>query len=128
LIVARYIDFRPVFDELNRRKVVLYSHPADSPCCGNLIPGVGSGTVDWETDTARTIFSLLANGSATRYGDIRFIFSHGGGTMPSLSERFGVGGPDNFAENLAKPAEKDSRLTTCGASITTPRGPQTRSR
>jgi len=102
--------FRPVFDELNRRKVVVYSHPTDAPCCGNLIPGVGSGTVDWETDTARTIFSLLANGSATRYADCRFIFSHGGGTMPSLAERFGVGGPDNFADNLAKPAEPNSRL------------------
>lgn len=102
--------FRPVFDELNRRKAVVYSHPTDSPCCGNLIPGVGSGTVDWETDTARTIFSLLANGSATRYRDIRFIFSHGGGTMPSLAERFGIGGPDTFADNLAKPAEPNSRL------------------
>ena len=102
--------FRPVFDELNRRKTIVYSHPTDAPCCQLLIPDVSSGTIEWNTDTARTIFSLLANGSATRYGDTQFIFSHGGGTMPSLVERFGIGGPDNVADNLAKPAEPNSRL------------------
>jgi predicted TIM-barrel fold metal-dependent hydrolase len=102
--------FRPVFDELNRRKTIVYVHPTDAPCCQDLIPGVNSGTVEWNTDTARTIFSLLANGSATRYGDVHFIFSHGGGTMPSLVERFGIGGPDNVADNLARPAEANSRL------------------
>jgi 6-methylsalicylate decarboxylase len=102
--------FRPVLDELNRRKAVVFVHPTDAPCCQELIPGVAAGTVEWNTDTARTIFSLLANGSATRYGDTRFIFSHGGGTMPSLVERFGIGGPDNVADNLARPAEPNSRL------------------
>ena len=102
--------FRPVFDELNRRKAVVYVHPTDAPCCQELLPGVAPGTVEWNTDTARTIFSLLANGSATRYGDIHFIFSHGGGTMPSLVERFGIGGPDTVADNLARPAEPNSRL------------------
>jgi predicted TIM-barrel fold metal-dependent hydrolase len=102
--------FRPVFDELNRRKALVYVHPTDAPCCGDLIPGIASGAVEWETDTSRTIFSLLANGAATRYSDIRFIFSHGGGTMPSLVERFGVGGPDNVADNLAHTPEMNSRL------------------
>ena len=102
--------FRPVFDELNRRKAVVYVRPIDAPCCQDLMPGVPSPTVEYNTDTARTIFSLLANGSATRYGDIRYIFSHGGGTMPSLVERFGIGQPDTIADNLAAPAEPNSRL------------------
>ena len=102
--------FRPVLDELNRRKAVVFVHPTDAPCCQELIPGVAAGTVEWNTDTARTIFSLLANGAATRYGDTRFIFSHGGGTMPSLVERFAIGGPDNVADNLARTPEPNSRL------------------
>jgi 6-methylsalicylate decarboxylase len=102
--------FRPVFDELNRRKAIVYTHPIDAPCCQDLMPGVSSPTVEYNTDTARTIFSLLASGAATRYADIRFIFSHAGGTMPSLVERFGIGAPDTIADNLARPAEPNSRL------------------
>lgn len=102
--------FQPVFEELNYRKAVVFVHATDAPCCQDLIPNVDPGSVEWNTDTARTIFSLLATGAATRYGGIRFIFSHGGGTMPSLVERFGIGGPDNVADNLARPAEPNSRL------------------
>jgi predicted TIM-barrel fold metal-dependent hydrolase len=107
--------FRPVFDELNRRKAIVYTHPIDAPCCQDIMPGVPPPTIEYNTDTARTIFSLIigndpARFPATRYADIRFLFSHGGGTMPSLVERFGIGGPDNIADNIAKPAEPNSRL------------------
>src|SRR4051794_22071239 len=32
--------FQPVFDELNRRKAVVYTHPIDAPCCQDLMQGV----------------------------------------------------------------------------------------
>ena len=32
-----YSEFRPVFDELNRRKVVVYTHPTGPNCCVNLV-------------------------------------------------------------------------------------------
>jgi 6-methylsalicylate decarboxylase len=107
--------FRPVFDELNRRKAIVYTHPIDAPCCQDIMAGVPPPTIEYNTDTARTIFSLLigrdpAQYPATRYADIHFLWSHGGGTMPSLVERFGVGGPDTIADNIAKPAEPNSRL------------------
>jgi predicted TIM-barrel fold metal-dependent hydrolase len=102
--------FQPVFDELNRRKAVVYTHPIDSPCCQDIQAGVSPPTIEYNTDTARTIYSLISNGSAARYSDITFIFSHGGGTMPSLIERFGVGGPDTINDVLSKPAEPNSRL------------------
>src|ERR1700680_848821 len=101
--------FRPVFDELNRRKAVVYTHPIDPPCCQDIQAGVSPPTIEYNTDTARTIFSLISNDSATRNAEIRFIFSHAGGTMPSLIERFGVGGPDTINDNLANPAEPNSR-------------------
>jgi predicted TIM-barrel fold metal-dependent hydrolase len=102
--------FRPVMDELNRRGAVVYVHPTDAPCCQELIAGAQPGAVEYNTDTARTIFSLLFTNAATRYNNIKFIFSHGGGTMPSLVERFGIGQPDTINQNLRNAAEPNSRL------------------
>jgi predicted TIM-barrel fold metal-dependent hydrolase len=82
--------FLPVFEELNRRKAVVYTHPTTPACCGGLIKGVATGTVEFATDTTRTIASLLfgAGGTAFRCPDIRFIWSHSGGTLPFLVGRF----------------------------------------
>jgi len=102
--------FQPVFDELNRRRAVVYTHPIDASCCQDIQPDVNPPTIEYNTDTARTIFSLLVKDAATRYANIRFVFSHGGGTMPSLVQRFGIGQPDTIADILARPAEPNSRL------------------
>jgi 6-methylsalicylate decarboxylase len=77
----------PVLEELNRRKAVVFTHPVKAPCCVALVPGVGPNTIELATDTARAIASLLFSGSLTRFPDIRFIFSHAGGTLPSLMGR-----------------------------------------
>lgn len=79
--------FAPVMDELNRRRAVVFTHPVRADCCRNLIPGVGENVIELGTDTARTITSLLVNGTAARCPDIRFIFSHAGGTLPALTGR-----------------------------------------
>jgi predicted TIM-barrel fold metal-dependent hydrolase len=44
--------------------------------------------IEYGTNTTRSIASLIFNGMTTRYSDITFIFSHAGGTMPFLIERF----------------------------------------
>jgi predicted TIM-barrel fold metal-dependent hydrolase len=80
--------FDPVFNELNRRKALLFAHPNTANCCRNLLPNIGDGTIEWGTDTTRAITNLLFNGTAARCPDLRMIFSHGGGTMPYLVERF----------------------------------------
>ena len=79
--------FAPVFDELNRRKAVVFVHPTDPVCCSNLIPGIPSNVVEFLFDTTRTICSFLANGTFARCPDIQFIFCHSGGTMPVLAAR-----------------------------------------
>jgi hypothetical protein len=38
--------FDAVFDELNRRGAVVYSHPVDGPCCHNLLPKTGPQVVE----------------------------------------------------------------------------------
>jgi len=78
----------PVWQELNRRKALVYTHPAAANCCRNLVPGIPPALVEYGTDTTRTIAELVFSGTAARYSDIRFIFSHAGGTMPFLIERF----------------------------------------
>jgi predicted TIM-barrel fold metal-dependent hydrolase len=79
--------FEPVMAELNRRKALVYTHPEAPLCCRGLIPGINEAVIEYGTDTTRAIARLLFSGSATRYPDIRWIFSHGGGTTPFLSER-----------------------------------------
>ena len=81
-------SFAPVWEELNRRKAVVYTHPNTPMCCGNIKDEVGPGTIEWATDTTRTVASLLFSGTAARYPDIRWILSHGGGTTPFLLSRF----------------------------------------
>ena len=79
--------FAPIMNEINRRKLVVYTHPSNTKCCVNLQEGVPGSTIEFATDTTRTITSLLFSGTATRCPDIKFIFSHAGGTMPFLVER-----------------------------------------
>ena len=83
-------SFAPVFEELNRRKAVIYTHPKIANCCDNLIPGLPTNLIEYGADTSRTIASLVFGGASQRYPDIRIIFSHGGGAVPYLIERFRI--------------------------------------
>ena len=80
--------FAPVFEELNRRKAIVYTHPTQPQCCLGLVKGVPASSIEYATDSTRTIASLLFSGTAARSKDVRFIFSHGGGTVPFLVGRF----------------------------------------
>ena len=97
--------FRPVMAELNRRKALVTVHPTAADCCRNLAyaPNIGPGTIEYGTDTTRAIISVAFNGDPTRYPDIRFIWSHAGGSAPFLAGRIdGASGnarealPDGF--------------------------------
>jgi predicted TIM-barrel fold metal-dependent hydrolase len=81
--------FVPVFEELNRRKAVVYVHPVTPDCCRALVKGIPPGTIEYATDSTRTITSLIFGeaGSAFRFPDIRWIWSHSGGTLPFLTGR-----------------------------------------
>jgi len=81
-------SFAPIWEELNRRKAVIYTHPLSPDCCRNIKSEVPPAVVEYATDTTRAIASLVFSGTAARYPDIRWIFSHSGGTMPFLLSRF----------------------------------------
>ena len=79
--------YAPVFEELNRRKAVVFVHPNAPNCCANLQARVPASTIEFYFDTTRTIESLLMSGTFSRFPNLRFIFSHGGGAMPILANR-----------------------------------------
>jgi 6-methylsalicylate decarboxylase len=79
--------FAAVFDELNRRKAIVFVHPTEPCSCANLIAGVPSNVIEFLFDTTRAITSLLVNGTFSRCPEIRFIFCHSGGTLPVLAAR-----------------------------------------
>ena len=101
-------SFDPVFEELNRRRAVVFTHPLEPACCRNPLSGVGPTTVEYPTDTTRAIVNLLVTGAATRFPDVRFVFSHAGGTLVSIAQR--ILGDEVSEESLGKPAEENSRL------------------
>jgi 6-methylsalicylate decarboxylase len=80
-------SFLPVMEELNRRKTVVYTHPTAANCCGNLVATQQPVMIEFGTDTTRTIADIVFSGNAQKFRDIRWIFSHAGGTMPFLIER-----------------------------------------
>jgi len=111
--------FEPVFDELNRRNAVVYTHPTDAPCC-RALGGANPGTLEWLTDTARSILTMISENPgvlggrgartpspATRYANIKFIWSHAGGSLIGVATRV-VG--NISAEALSRPAEPNSHL------------------
>lgn len=80
-------SFAPVFEELNRRKAVVFFHPTVSPCCMSLIPDVPDAQIEYLFDTVRAVMSLLYSGTFTRFPDIRFIFAHAGSAVPMFARR-----------------------------------------
>ena len=82
----------PVFAALERRRAVVFVHPAATSGCSSLSrayggAGISAPWLEFPTNTARAILGLLTKGTTRRYPSIRFIFCHGGGTMPALLGR-----------------------------------------
>jgi predicted TIM-barrel fold metal-dependent hydrolase len=103
---------QPVFDELNRRRAIVFTHPTDAACC-HALANSNPSVVEWFTDTARTIQSLLVElpdgrglSAATRYNNITFVWSHGGGALVGMTRVVG----NVSAEALAATPPPNSRL------------------
>ncbi len=93
-ISTSYVDkypgdakFAPIFEELNRRKAVVYFHPTTAACCTGILPGIGDSWIEVPHDTSRAVLSLLFSGALRKFRDITFLWSHGGGTIPMLAGR-----------------------------------------
>jgi 6-methylsalicylate decarboxylase len=112
--------FAPVYDELNRRRAIVYSHAAAVDCCVNMQPGVPMAILEFMFDNTRAITSLLMSGTFTRCPDIRFIFSHCGGALLGMAGRIN-GWSRQLGDRLPKGAFHElKRLNFDTASMANP--------
>ena len=76
----------PVFDELQRRKVVAFIHPSTLPGLAP-IDGIPAFVADFLLDTTRAAVNLCRSGTVERCPDVRMILSHAGGFVPYAAMR-----------------------------------------
>jgi 6-methylsalicylate decarboxylase len=83
--------FDELFSELQRRKAVVFIHPAVPAINHHLQLDLPPFLVEFVFDTTRAIVNLLFSGTLDRCPDIRFIAAHAGGTVPYLAYRIAMG-------------------------------------
>ena len=80
-------SFEPFFQELNRRKAVVYIHPTDPGDQYDFGLGMPNALIEAPFDTTRAVANLMYKGVLDRCPDIKYILSHGGGTIPYIAWR-----------------------------------------
>jgi len=82
--------FRSLFDELQRRRAVVFVHPTASPDSAARNLGLPDSLIDFTADTTRAVAQLHYGNTFARTPDVKYIFSHAGGTIPYLATRFSI--------------------------------------
>lgn len=82
--------FRPLFAELEQRAAVVFVHPTASPDPAARTLGLPDSLIDFTADTTRAVAQLLYSNTFARTPNVKFIFSHAGGTIPYLATRFAI--------------------------------------
>jgi predicted TIM-barrel fold metal-dependent hydrolase len=80
----------PVFEELERRKTVVYVHPNPSPDAVAHSLGLPDNLLDFPTDTNRAVAQMHYTNRFARTPNVKYIFSHAGGSIPYLAARFAI--------------------------------------
>jgi predicted TIM-barrel fold metal-dependent hydrolase len=82
--------FDPIFAELQRRAAVVFVHPTASPDPIAHTLGLPDALLDYPADTSRAIAKLHYSNTFARTPDVKFVFSHAGGTIPYVASRFAI--------------------------------------
>jgi 6-methylsalicylate decarboxylase len=80
--------FEPLFEELERRRTVVFVHPTASGDTDVHHLGLPDTLVDFAADTTRAVAQMLYSNRFARTPNVKYIFSHAGGTIPYLVARF----------------------------------------
>lgn len=78
-------EHEPLFAELDRRRAVVFVHPAELP--SGRVEGIPPFAADFLLDTTRAAFCMVRNGILRRYPALKIILSHAGGFVPYASHR-----------------------------------------
>ncbi|GGH12242.1 amidohydrolase [Sphingobacterium alkalisoli] len=81
---------KPLFKELHRRKATVFIHPNASPDPIAHTLGITDNLIDFPSDTTRAIAQMHYGGTFAETPDVKYIFSHAGGTAPYLAGRFAI--------------------------------------
>jgi aminocarboxymuconate-semialdehyde decarboxylase len=83
-------SFEPVFAELERRKAVVFVHPTASPDASKANLGLPDTLIDFTADTTRAVAQMHYSNRFARTPNVKYIFSHAGGTVPYVAGRWAV--------------------------------------
>lgn len=95
--------FDPVFAELQRRRAVVFVHPAVPPGL-QPVPGIPPFAADFLLDTTRAAINLAGSGTLDRCPDVRILLAHAGGFVPYAAYRLALtaAGQGNAADGLRR--------------------------
>lgn len=114
-------SYANVWEECDRRGVVLFVHPSET-----VMPSLDPQTYGWQmlefpTETARCLMNMVDQGTFTKYPNIKWIFSHNGGSFPFLYQRvsrtlsgsklIGVGGPGSMGRQVNRITDNNGGKT-----------------
>jgi 6-methylsalicylate decarboxylase len=80
-------SFDPVLEALNAHGAVAYTHPTLHPSSRAVPLKYPGFMLEYPFDTTRMAAHLIFTGALDRFPNIKFILSHGGGTLPYLPWR-----------------------------------------
>ncbi|KAJ9616545.1 hypothetical protein H2200_000264 [Cladophialophora chaetospira] len=81
-------DFRPIWEELNRRKAVVFVHPTHAVDTNLVNDHLPQPMFDYPHETGRTAMDLILSDTLKSVApECKIILSHAGGTLPSLIYR-----------------------------------------
>lgn len=79
----------PLFEELNKRGVVINIHPhKPTPIQQNVFSAGPVSLFEFLCDTTRAVMNIIANGVLDRYDNIKIIVPHNGSFLPNIYQRF----------------------------------------
>ena len=77
----------PLLAEMNRRKAVVFVHPARPAFVDTLTTQIWGSIIEYTFETTRVAAFLIYNEFMKKYPDIKWILAHAGGTLPFVSFR-----------------------------------------
>jgi 6-methylsalicylate decarboxylase len=81
-------EFLPVYEEVNRRRGVVFYHPCGNGICSPMITDYGfGGAAGTSMEDSVIAFHLIAKKIPAKYPNITFIIPHLGGLVPMLLQR-----------------------------------------